>query len=179
MLRVLALVFCLSNISAMAQEQPDPVPDLDLSRYAGTWYEVARLPNRFQDRCIGDVTATYELRDDGAVTVINRCMKANGMMTEVVGRARKAERDGPTSKLEVRFAPGWLGWLPFVWADYWVLHLSPGYDLAIVGGPSRKYLWILSRTPTVDETTMQELMGKAAAQGYAVNDLVRTVNTGG
>lgn len=173
MLRVLALVFCFFNISAMAQEQPQPVPDLDLSRYAGTWYEVARLPNRFQDRCIGDVTATYELRDDGTVTVINRCKQANGRMTEVVGRARKAERDGPASKLEVRFAPSWLGWLPFVWADYWVLHLSASYDQAIVGGPSRKYLWMLSRSPTVDEATMQELKAIAESQGYNVDQLVR------
>jgi apolipoprotein D and lipocalin family protein len=178
MLRALALITCISNLFVMAQE-PRPIADLDLQRYAGTWYEVARLPNRFQDRCTGNVTATYELRDDGAVTVINRCMKANGMMTEVVGRARKAERDGPASKLEVRFAPSWLGWLPFVWADYWVLHVSQNYDLAIVGGPSRKYLWILCRTPTVDEATLQELVRKAAEQGFSVDGLMRTANTGG
>ncbi len=177
MLRILAVFACLSNLLLMGQEPPRPVPDLDLQRYAGTWYEVARLPNRFQERCTGEVTATYELREDGTVTVINRCMQASGKWTEVEGRARKAERDGPNSKLEVRFAPRWLGWLPFVWADYWVLYLSPDYDLAIVGGPSREYLWFLSRTPTVGEKTMQELKQRAAEQGYDVKDLVRSGNT--
>jgi apolipoprotein D and lipocalin family protein len=173
MLRILAVFACLPSLFMMSQEPPRPVPELDLQRYAGTWYEVARLPNRFQERCTGDVTATYVLREDGTVTVINRCMQANGKWTEAEGRARKAERDGPNSKLEVRFAPRWLGWLPFVWADYWVLYLSPSYDLAIVGGPSRKYLWFLSRTATVDEKTMQELKAIAKSQGYNVDQLVR------
>lgn len=173
MLRILAVFACLPSLFMMSQELPRPVPDLDLQRYAGTWYEVARLPNRFQERCTGEVTATYVLREDATVTVINRCMQANGKWTEAEGLARKAESDGPNSKLEVRFAPRWLGWLPFVWADYWVLHLSSDYDLAIVGGPSREYLWILSRTPTVDEKTMQELKAIAKSQGYNVDQLVR------
>lgn len=175
--RILAVFTCLPSLFMMSQELPRPVSELDLQRYAGAWYEVARLPNRFQERCTGEVTATYELRKDGTVTVINRCMQANGKWTEAEGRARKAERDGTNSRLEVRFAPRWLGWLGFVWADYWVLYLSPSYDLAIVGGPSRKYLWILSRTPTVAEATMQELMQRAAEQGYDVKEVVRTVNT--
>ncbi len=174
---MLAVLTHFSSLFVIAQEEPHPVPELDLQRYAGTWYEVARLPNRFQERCTGEVTASYELREDGTVTVINRCMQANGKWTEAEGRARKAEHDGPNSKLEVRFAPRWLGWLPFVWADYWVLHLSPHYEHAIVGGPSRKYLWFLSRTPKVEEATMQELDRRASEQGYDIKDLVRTVNT--
>lgn len=173
MARLLFLIATLFNLSLMAQPDDQPRPKVDLQRYMGTWHEVARLPNRFQERCAGDVTATYTLRSDGTITVLNRCRKDNGKFTEVQGRARLAETDGPASRLEVRFAPRWLGWLPFVWAEYWIIHLDEEYRHAIVGGPSRKYLWILARYPSVDPATLQSLVVVAASHGYDTEQLVR------
>jgi apolipoprotein D and lipocalin family protein len=150
------------------------VPSVDLSRYAGLWYEVARLPNRFEKKCAGDVTAEYTPRDDGRIKVVNRCRRADGRLTAVEGVARLADKKGPNSRLKVRFAPAFLSFLPFVWGDYQIVELSPDYGHAVVGSPDRKYLWILSRTPQMDEGTYQRLTGAAAAQGFDVGRMMRT-----
>jgi len=149
------------------------VPSIDLQRYAGTWFEIARLPNPFQKQCAGDVTATYTI-DGTELIVVNRCRKESGEMTEATGRARRASDDEPNSKLKVRFAPAFLSFLPFVWGDYWVIDLSPEYAYAVVGEPNREYLWILSRKPTLPDSTMKDILGRITQQGYDVSDLVFT-----
>jgi apolipoprotein D and lipocalin family protein len=162
--------------AAAADAAPAPlrvVPALDLARYAGAWYEIARLPNRFQAKCAGDVVARYEPRPDGRVTVINRCRTEKGDTTEARGVARPVEGQ-PTSILEVRFAPAILGFLPAVWGDYQVIALGAGYDHAVVGTPDRKYLWILSRTPQMDPALYQRLLEAAKDQGFAVAQVVAT-----
>ena len=153
------------------------VSSVDLARYAGKWYEVARLPNRFQKKCAGDVTATYTLLGDGKIRFVNECGKADGSTIRAEGKARLAEKNGPSSKLEVRFAPSWLSWLPAVWGDYQIVDLVPDYSTAVVGSPDRKYLWFLSRTPEVDDATFERLSHKAAAQGFDVSKMVRTKQT--
>ncbi len=150
-----------------------PIPALDLERYAGLWYEVARLPNRFQRRCVGDVTATYELLDDG-IKVVNTCRTADGTSIRAEGRARLAARDGPASRLKVRFAPAVLSFLPMVWGDYWVLDLTEDYTAALVGTPDRHYLWVLSRRPALDSATYDRLVATAARQGFDVTRLQRS-----
>jgi apolipoprotein D and lipocalin family protein len=95
-------------------------------------------------------------------------------MTEVEGRAKRASKDGPNTKLKVRFAPAFLSFLPFVWGDYWIIALAPDYSYAVVGGPSRKYLWILSRTPPMDETTFQDVLDQVKQKGYDLTGLIRT-----
>jgi apolipoprotein D and lipocalin family protein len=142
------------------------IPALDLAQYAGRWHEVARLPNRFQNRCASNVTATYELLRDGTVRVVNECLTSNGDSVRAEGRARLADRRGPASRLKVRFAPSVLSFLPMVWADYWVLDLAEGYRAALVGTPDRRYLWILSREPQLDQPTFDRLLHTAAAQGF-------------
>ena len=122
------------------------VPALDLTRYAGTWYEVARYPNWFQRQCAGDVTAEYTLGPSDRIGVVNKCRKKDGSVARAEGTARKATPEGPDSQLKVRFAPAFLSFIPAVWGDYWVLGLGPDYSYAVVGDPSRKYVWILSRT---------------------------------
>ena len=149
------------------------VPSVDLQRYTGTWYEIARLPNWFQKGCAGEVTATYTLDEDG-IEVVNRCRKENGEMTEARGRARRASEDEPNSKLQVRFAPAFLSWLPFVWGDYWIIDLAQDYSYAVIGEPQRKYLWILSRTKTIDDGTMEGILTRIKQQGYDVGKLVLT-----
>ncbi len=150
------------------------VPSVDLHRYAGTWYEIARLPNKFQKDCAGEVTATYTLLEDGEFRVVNRCRKQNDEVSEAEGRAKLADENGPSSKLKVRFAPAFLSFLPFVWGNYWIIELAPDYSHVVVGEPERKYLWIMARTPTLEEATYKAMLDSAAAQGYDISKVVRT-----
>ncbi|WP_397573322.1 lipocalin family protein [Silanimonas sp.] len=145
-----------------------PVEALDLDRYTGRWHEVARLPMFFQRKCIGDTTATYTSRADGSIEVRNACRTDDGMI-ESTGAARRA---GDGGALEVRFAPGWLGWLPMVWADYWVVDLDPDYQWAVVGGPGQGAMWILARETTLDPALFERIRQRAEARGYRLAELV-------
>jgi apolipoprotein D and lipocalin family protein len=98
-------------------------------------------------------------------------------MLSAIGEARRVP--GLPAALQVRFAPRLLGWLPMVWADYWVIDLDPDYRWAVVGGPSRKYLWILSRDPTLDRALFDQIKARAAQRGYPVEKLVLTATIGG
>lgn len=156
--------------SAQAAASNRPVPQLDLERYVGTWHEIAHLPMFFQRHCVDRITANYTRKPDGTVEVRNACATRNGAMDQSVGVARPVP--GQPGALEVRFAPRWLSWLPMVWADYWVVDLDPEYRWAVVGGPSRKYLWILSREPRMARATFERITSRAAALGYPVDRLV-------
>jgi apolipoprotein D and lipocalin family protein len=172
----LLMLFAALSVKTEGQEK-EPlrvVPSVDLPRYAGLWYEVARLPNRFEEKCASDVTAEYTLKDEDRLKVVNRCRKQDGKTTEAVGVARLADKKGPNSRLKVRFAPAFLSFLPMVWGDYQIIELAPDYTHAVVGAPDRKYLWILSRTPQLDEATYQRLAEAARAQGFDVSRLMRT-----
>jgi apolipoprotein D and lipocalin family protein len=166
---------------SMSQNTQKPplmvVPEVDVTRYMGTWYEIARLPNSFQDHCAGDVTATYTLLEDGDIEVLNQCKEDNGEVSQAKGKARRAGDDEPSSKLEVRFAPAFLSFLSFVWGNYWVIDLAPDYSYAVVGEPNREYLWILSRTPTMEEVTLRQILDRAKGQGYELAGLIRTKQT--
>jgi len=164
----------LSRADGKGKEPLRVVESVDLTRYAGRWYEVARLPNRFEEKCAGDVTAEYTLRDDGRLKVVNRCRKKDGRMTQAEGVARLADKRGANSRLKVRFAPSFLSVLPFVWGDYQIMELAPDYSHALVGDPDRKYLWILSRTPQIDEGTFRKLAESARSQGFDVSRLILT-----
>ncbi len=177
MFPVLALLGLCVWVSCCAAT-PDPQPvraiaALDLTRYAGRWYEVAKFPNRFQTQCTGDTTAEYSLLPDGGVRVDNRCRRQDGAFDEAIGRAERVGDNG-SAKLRVRFAPRWLGWLPLVWGDYWVIDLDPDYQLAAVGDPRRDYLWILSRSPIVDEVRYRTLCDRLRAQGFDTQRLEMT-----
>jgi len=150
------------------------VPSIDLSRYVGTWYEIARLPNGFQKKCAGNVIATYTLMDDGTIKVVNRCRKEDGTTTEAEGKAKVSDESGPNTKLKVRFAPAILSFLPFVWGDYWIIELGAGYEYAVVGEPKREYMWILSRTPTMDEGLIQNILARTGEKGFDVSKVIRT-----
>jgi apolipoprotein D and lipocalin family protein len=169
----LGLAAALFSGTAPAQTAtPAPlatVPSVDLERYMGRWYEVARFPNRFQKDCSGPATADYALQPGGRVQVTNRCPQADGKTDEAIGEARRVG-DAGSPKLEVRFAPAWLSWLPMVWGNYWVIDLDPAYTLAVVSEPKREFLWVLARQPQVDAATWDALMGRLRAQGF---DLAR------
>jgi apolipoprotein D and lipocalin family protein len=168
----------LPPAAARAQTLPPvrAVPVVDLDRYAGDWFEIARFPNRFQRQCVGDVRATYARRADGRVDVVNRCRVAEGE-TEARGVARIVD-ERSRAKLKVRFAPAWLSWLPMVWGDYWIIGLAPDYSWAVVGDPGRDYLWILARAPDLDDGSMAAARAVARDNGFAVDRLVPTSQAG-
>jgi apolipoprotein D and lipocalin family protein len=176
----LFLIF-ITSMPASAQDRSEKllqvVPSVDLERYCGVWYEIARLPNWFQESCRGDVTATYTLLEDGEIKVVNRCRDEEGEMKEAEGRARRASDDEPNTKLKVRFAPAFLSFLPFVWGDYWIIDLASDYSFAVVGEPNRKYLWVLARTPKLDDVTMQAILERVKEKGYDLSNLIMTRHT--
>jgi apolipoprotein D and lipocalin family protein len=178
---LLTLGVLLITANLFAQEQSskplEVVPFVDLSRYAGTWYEIARLPNRFQNKCAGDVTATYSILDNGDIKVVNRCRQENGEFTEAEGRARRESNDEPNTKLEVRFAPAFLSFLPLVWGSYWIIDLGEDYSYAVIGEPDRRFLWILSRSKDIDMDLLDGILGRVQHQGYDIASLIRTEQT--
>ena len=167
----LAAALGASALVAHAAEPVTSVPELELSRYAGQWHEIAHLPMFFQRQCVGDITARYSLDGPGgSIGVLNACRTKDGSLDQSEGVARPVE--GHPGRLEVRFAPDWLSWAPMVWADYWVIALDPDYQWAMVGEPGRDYLWILSREPTMDRALFEQLKAKAEAMGYDLEPLV-------
>lgn len=164
----LSMIGLVKPVNAGDSNAPLQVaPSVDLARYAGKWYEIARLPNRFQRNCASDVAATYTLRPDGKITVLNECRKADGSSKSAKGTARVADSKGPKTKLKVTF------FWPFS-GDYWILDLDPEYRWVLVGEPSRKYLWILSREPQIPRTEYDRLVEIARRQGFQVEALMRT-----
>ena len=154
----------LSTAAFAVREPLEVVEQVDLDRYLGTWYEIASYPAWFAKNCTG-VTAEYSRREDGKIQVINRCYKGSleGKLKETRGRAKVAD---PTTnaKLKVSFFG------PF-WGDYWILDLDPEYQWVVVGEPKRKYLWILSRTPALDEDTLDGILARLPARGYDTDRL--------
>ncbi len=134
--------------SAFAQDPLQSVPKVDLNRYTGRWYEIAKYPNRFERKCDRNVTATYTLRSDGKIGVANACTTREGKLTQAEGWAKVVDQK-TCSKLKVTF------FWPF-FGDYWIIDLSPNYEYAVIGEPSRKYLWILSRTAKMDDKLYTE-----------------------
>jgi apolipoprotein D and lipocalin family protein len=145
----------------------DVVSQVDLTRYMGTWYEIARFPHRFERGCVA-AKATYTLREDGAVDVLNECRldRFDGPVKTAKGIARVIDK-ATKAKLKVTF------FWPF-YGNYWIIDLGDDYDYAVVGHPRRNYLWILSRKPAMDDTLCRRLLGTIAAKGYDISHLVKT-----
>jgi apolipoprotein D and lipocalin family protein len=172
LLALLWLSGCISTGRRTDGEPPTVVPKVDLSRYVGTWYEIARYPNRFQRGCDG-ATAAYTLRADGRIDVVNRCVEDGTDGKERSARGVAKVVDPATSaKLSVTF------FWPFS-GDYWILGLGAEYEYAIVGSPDRKYLWILSRNPSMDEGRYGRILEEVALQGFDPARLVRSVHRRG
>jgi apolipoprotein D and lipocalin family protein len=164
------LVALMTPVGAAAAQEPEltVVSSVDLDRYLGTWYEIASYPAWFQRNCTA-VTAQYSLRDDGLIRVVNSCRKGtpSGKLKQAKGRAKVVDRN-TNAKLKVSF------FWPF-WGDYWIIDLDPNYQWAVVGEPRRKYLWILSRTSTMDEETYTSIVARLPGKGYDPDRLRHTV----
>ncbi len=152
------------------------VPSVDLNRYLGRWYEICRLPLKWEDAEATDITATYTLNDAGKVQVDNRCFDAEGKPTRSVGEATPV--DATNARLKVTFLPEFIRWVPFTDGDYWIIKLDPAYTTALVGSPDRKYLWLLSRSPEISPEARSEYMAEARQQGFDLTDLITPVHTG-
>jgi apolipoprotein D and lipocalin family protein len=170
---VSAYTFLMLIAAATAARGSDPKPlevvdSVDLERYLGRWYEIASYPMYFQNGCTA-TTATYPRRDDGLIEVVNQCRKGSldGKLKEAVGRARVVDPE-TNAKLEVSFFG------PF-WGDYWIIDLDPDYQWAVVGGAKRKYLWILSRTPQLDQELYDQIVARLPAKGYDPAGLNKTL----
>lgn len=142
------------------------VESVDLERYAGKWYEIASYPNSFQSGC-EETTAVYTPRDDGKITVLNTCREAESrQLRDIEGTARVADRT-TNAKLKVSF------FWPFE-GDYWIIDLAEDYSYAVVSEPGRRFLWILSRTPTMDDATYEDILAFVADLGLDPDRLART-----
>jgi apolipoprotein D and lipocalin family protein len=180
------IALCASLVWSMAQAQPSTaqaqpgplatIAALDVPRYMGTWYEIAKYPNWFQKKCVSDTSAQYSLQPNGTVKVDNRCRKDNGEVDQAIGEARQIGA-ATSPKLQVRFAPSWLSWLPLVWGNYWVIDLDETYQLVAVSEPTREYLWVLSRTPQVSDQAYDALLLRLKAQGLSLERLERSKQT--
>lgn len=151
---------------ARSQKDPSVVASVDLKRYQGTWYEIARLPNFFE-RKLKCITATYTLREDGKITVLNKGINISSphKPSSSEGVAWVPDKTSP-AKLKVQF------FWPFS-GDYWIMYLDPDYKYVLVGDPARKYLWILCRENRMEEMTYEMLIRKAIDNGYDVTGMIR------
>jgi len=142
------------------------VKDLDIERYLGTWYEIARYDHRFERGLVG-TTANYSFREDGMIRVVNKGFKGSldGERSEAVGKAKIPDPDVP-SKLKVSFF-----W--FFYGDYFVLELDEDYQWAVIGSSSDNYLWILSRVPQMEDSLYDDLLNRLTTRGYDVDKLIK------
>lgn len=170
-----ALSACTATPTPTNGTAPTTVSQIRLDDYLGRWYEIGRLPMSFQDKCTHNVTATYSLKDNGKINVLNACATKDGM-TSVNGEAYAT--DETNAKLRVSFLPSFLKKLPIGKANYWVLasdqDTSGRYTSALVGTPNHKYLWVLSRTPTLDDATYERYLGIAKQNGYELSKFTKT-----
>jgi len=151
---------------------PTVVESFDVERYMGLWYAIASIPTSFERQCVQGTTAAYRLLDNGKIEVTNTCYDADGVRDVAVGRAWISDEAEPT-KLKVSFVR-FLG-LWFFPGAYWIIDLAADYSYAVVGHPSYRYGWILSRTPTVCEETLDGIVERLEAQGYDFGDF-RTID---
>ncbi len=163
----------IASCAGIESKQPlQTVASVDLARYAGTWYEIARLPMWFQRHCI-DSKAIYTIRPNGTVGVHNECVTDTGGLDQVDGIATIVDTQ-TNAKLAVTFDNFFARLVgPSRDGNYWILDLDPDYQTALVGTPDRRYLWMLSRSPHLDEVTYQRLVGKAQQLGFPVSDFIQ------
>ena len=164
-------IISLSFTTQAETVPPQAVDQVDIQKYAGKWYEIAHLPMYFQRKCVSNISAQYTVNADQTMGVLNSCRIENGEMISSEGVAYPQNQGN--SKLKVSFLPPGLRWIPFTRGHYWVLRVDPEYKVALVGGPSNKYLWILSREPQLDEAIYKSYLETAKYYGYDITKLIK------
>lgn len=167
------------GMATMAYAQTKPlhvVEKIELDKYLGVWYEVARKPMYFQNKCDRDVSATYTLNENGNIAVDNRCYAQDGKLNQSSGEA--FVQNAPfNSKLKVSFLPESIRWLPVGRGDYWILKIADDYQTVLVGEPKRKYMWVLSRSAQPDPAVVKEYLDYAQSVGFDLSDIIHTKQT--
>lgn len=175
-----AVALAAALVAAPPRGAADPAPVQSLAQlhvpdYLGVWYQVALYPNAFQRQCVADTTATYRLRPEGGIEVLNRCRRADGSFDEARGLARPAGQfDGEflkPARLEVSFLPAVLRWLPIGWGNYWVIQRADDGRYAVVSEPTREYLWVLSRAPALSPADETAIRSALVEQGFDLRRL--------
>ena len=167
------------GMATMAYAQTKPlhvVEKVELDKYLGVWYEVARKPMYFQNKCDRDVSATYTLNENGNIAVDNRCYAQDGKLNQSSGEA--FVQNAPfNSKLKVSFLPESIRWLPVGRGDYWILKIADDYQTVLVGEPKCKYMWVLSRSAQPDPAVVKEYLDYAQSVGFDLSDIIHTKQT--
>jgi apolipoprotein D and lipocalin family protein len=152
-------------------------PAFDVARYAGLWYEIARLPRRFERRCASDTLVHYSV-DAESLIAVGRCTGVDGRVHETAGRMRVPDPHAP-AELELSYAPLWLRWWPGAWSDYWVIYVDAEYTCALVGTPERDGLWVLARDPSLPDSALQALLTLASRLGFDTTKVRLTPHSAG
>jgi apolipoprotein D and lipocalin family protein len=172
MTAIAVITFGTATYSAAAPSVQPPIQSVamvDQSRWMGRWYQIARLPNRFQKGCTGAYT-DFSLRDDGQINVINSCRnEKDGSLRQEKGHAWVIE---PTSNARIKVSFFW----PFR-SEFWVIGLGKEYEYTVVASPNRKYLWIMSRTPTMSDDLYADIVKEIERQGFDINKILREIPT--
>lgn len=164
-LKIILLILFFFTLNSLAQKsnEVETVENINLQRYQGKWYEIAKIPNSFQKKCESNTTANYELINDERISVVNRCFNKEEEVVKAEGVARVVDSVS-NAKLKVSFF-NIFGWYLF-WGDYWIIGIGDDYEYSIVGHPKRKYGWILSREKTLPDDKLNEAFSKLRISGY-------------
>lgn len=152
------------------------VPRVDLQRYLGSWFEICRLPLKWEDAEASDISATYSEIADGRIRVENRCLDKDGKPDRSIGVA--VPQDETNAKLKVSFLPEYLRWIPFTQGDYWILAIAPDYSVALIGTPDREHLWLIARSAAVATETVENYLAVAKSQGFTLDRLITPRQSG-
>ena len=152
------------------------VARVDLDRYVGTWYEICRLPLKWEPEGARDITATYKLNEDGTIRVDNRCLDEEGKPTQALGQAKPV--DDSNARLTVSFLPEYLRWIPFTKGDYWIIRLAEDYGVSLVGTPDRRNLWLLARRHDLPQAMRDDYLATARAEDFDLSALITPTQSG-
>lgn len=172
MFKLILIISLFATIIIGQTDELSTVDSIDLEKYSGTWFEIAKIPNSFQDHCEKNVTANYKINEEGDIIVTNSCIDYENELDEATGLARVVDKES-NSKLEVSFV-SILGWHLF-WGDYWILELEENYNYVVVGTPSRKYGWILSRSKELKDEDLESCFNVLRQNGYDINKFEKTI----
>lgn len=171
MVRYFLCLIMLLSAPTWASFTPQTVPKVDLNRYMGKWYEVAKIPNTFQKTCISDITVNYTLLANNHVAGVNTCRKANGELYQLAVDGKV--QDASNAKIVFKITSSWLRFIPMIRADYWIVDLANDYSYAAVATADGKYLWILARQPQLAESVYLQIVQRVAKLGFATDKLVK------
>lgn len=175
---LVAVLFACMWAAQTHARDVNAVESFDLSKYLGTWHEIASIPQFFQRKCVRDTKASYSVASDSLIRIDNVCTRDSGGRERATGRARAGDPD-VAAKLEVTFLELFGEYRFLVAADYWVIALEPNYRWAVVGHPSRRYGWVLARDPLLPPVAMAEIIGRIKMQGYDACAFFITPQSGG